>query len=321
MTRELLLILFVLVVAIATAYWVCRDTDVAGGARRVILKHIFESPKKVEYTDDMTGEKRMHDTKMDRYKAPETKSQIRQIVRAGGAQDYGRLVALIGKFYRRPARDVAKLLDKPDDAIYAAMPRREPVDLTRRDRAQAEGIWRVLRRHVDGAVTMLDVGCNRGGITRELGKLAGAKRIMGVDIIDESDSGIEYIRLGDDAKLPQLDSSVDLVTANMTLHHIRDVERMVSEIVRVLKPGGILFIKEHDCWDAIDAMLIDVEHMIYGDIGSDPGQYGIFRYTNYSGWDTLLQPLKYVDADYYYPGIKNDITPTRAFWAVYKKMV
>ncbi|MEY2665224.1 MAG: hypothetical protein RLZZ480_329 [Candidatus Parcubacteria bacterium] len=40
-----------------------------------------------------------------------------------------------------------------------------------------------------------------------------------------------------------LDSSVDIVTLNSVLHHIADVTNLFKEVVRILKPGGVLIIK------------------------------------------------------------------------------
>ena len=42
------------------------------------------------------------------------------------------------------------------------------------------------------------------------------------------------------------DKSVQLVTCIMSMHHFRDFAQMLSEIKRVLRPGGYLFVREHD---------------------------------------------------------------------------
>jgi len=42
------------------------------------------------------------------------------------------------------------------------------------------------------------------------------------------------------------DESVDLVTCLMSIHHFEDFDLMLKEIKRVLKPGGFLFVREHD---------------------------------------------------------------------------
>lgn len=315
MYRILLLILFIV---LAWWFWPVVKT---GGYRVVPLTNIFDLPKRVEYVDDVTGERQTHDTKTDRYMPPKSDIQIRTVAQHGTAAEYGRLLQLMSKFHRGRVRDIERLLTRRDSEIYAELRRkypRENVDSSRRDAYQADGIYRRLRETVGDVETYLDLGCNRGGITRELGRLLGARRVMGADVIEQTANRWEYSRI-QNGVLPYSDSSIDLVTANMTLHHIRDIPLMVSEIHRVLRPGGYFFIKEHVCWNVHDAMLIDIEHLLYNHVGGDEGEYEMHRYTNYYGWDKLVAPLRYVRADYFYPSLRNEITPTRAYWSIYQK--
>jgi ubiquinone/menaquinone biosynthesis C-methylase UbiE len=46
--------------------------------------------------------------------------------------------------------------------------------------------------------------------------------------------------------LPFCDQSFDLVTSYQTLEHVRDVAACLREMVRVLKPGGILYLRAPD---------------------------------------------------------------------------
>ena len=60
-------------------------------------------------------------------------------------------------------------------------------------------------------------------------------------------SKVEYLEIETFKCLIGLpDCSVDLVTCIMSMHHFRDFNQMLKEISRVLKPGGYLFIREHD---------------------------------------------------------------------------
>lgn len=99
----------------------------------------------------------------------------------------------------------------------------------------------------------LDVGCGRqlvprwmaGGEAIEAKLRSTAKLIVGVDpdIAALGDNRSCHARLKtDSAKLPFADSSFDLVTANMVFEHVEAPLELLTEIRRVLKPGGRLIV-------------------------------------------------------------------------------
>jgi len=55
-----------------------------------------------------------------------------------------------------------------------------------------------------------------------------------------------HIVCGIGESLPFTSESFDLVTTYQTLEHVRDVKMCIREMLRVLKPGGILYIKSPD---------------------------------------------------------------------------
>lgn len=94
---------------------------------------------------------------------------------------------------------------------------------------------------------LLDVGCG-GGILAE--EFAG----LGLDVtgIDPSTSSVETARrhadqqgfpityrIGAGENLPFADASFDCVSCCDVLEHVRDVDAVLAEISRVLKPGGL----------------------------------------------------------------------------------
>jgi ubiquinone/menaquinone biosynthesis C-methylase UbiE len=93
---------------------------------------------------------------------------------------------------------------------------------------------------------VLDVGCGQGIDVCEFA-LAGA-RVTGIDLTPRhvelahhhvADLGVEAaIVEGDAEKLPFPDASFDRVTSNGVLHHTPNIEAALSEIRRVLRPGG-----------------------------------------------------------------------------------
>jgi SAM-dependent methyltransferase len=104
--------------------------------------------------------------------------------------------------------------------------------------------------HIAGFVTnlsrfgrALDVGCGDGRLTA----LIEADEVTAADVsgvaLDRARSrlsGVVVVETEPDARLPFGDSSFDLVLCAETIEHIRDVQLLLSEIRRVLAPGGTL---------------------------------------------------------------------------------
>jgi SAM-dependent methyltransferase len=88
----------------------------------------------------------------------------------------------------------------------------------------------------------LDIGCGEGRVGRDL-KVCG-HRVLGIDwsfaMCEAAASHPHapgHVAVGDAAKLPLADSSVDCVTAFMSLQDIDDMPGAISEMARVLDDG------------------------------------------------------------------------------------
>jgi ubiquinone/menaquinone biosynthesis C-methylase UbiE len=104
----------------------------------------------------------------------------------------------------------------------------------------------------------LDIGCGEGHNTRLLAK-RGA-RVRAVDIADilvaharqaEEDEplGIDY-RVASAVALPFDEATFDFATGVMSFMDIPEIERVLTETYRVLRPGGFLqFSITHPCFD------------------------------------------------------------------------
>ena len=102
----------------------------------------------------------------------------------------------------------------------------------------------------------LDLGCGPGLLAVKLAQLAPGLRVTGVDLSPEMlAQGREHaaaaglresvdFRLGDAARIPFPDGSLDLVVSTLSLHHWSDPVAVLDEIGRVLRPGGAFLVAD-----------------------------------------------------------------------------
>ena len=110
----------------------------------------------------------------------------------------------------------------------------------------------ILQAHVLGVQDkhILDVGCGTGDMLRRFSGERAA-RLVGLDQsegmlakareLSAEDDKIAYLA-GSAESLPVGDAEFDVVTSCIAFHHFPDPDIAVSEMYRVLKPGGRLFI-------------------------------------------------------------------------------
>lgn len=112
-----------------------------------------------------------------------------------------------------------------------------------------EQILPLTREHLGDAKRVLDIGTGEGQVARAA-KDNGAEFVIGVDrstaMLSEAairQGGITYLQ-ADVSKLPFAGESFDAVTVSLVLEHVEELAKSISEIARVLKPGGrfLLFI-------------------------------------------------------------------------------
>jgi len=98
-----------------------------------------------------------------------------------------------------------------------------------------------------------DLGAGTGYLTEEL--LRQGLKVIAVDHSPEMIKQMEIkfadfndldLRLGDSDRLPIEPGAVDYVFANMYLHHVESPATAIREMVRILKPGGIIVITDLD---------------------------------------------------------------------------
>ena len=100
----------------------------------------------------------------------------------------------------------------------------------------------------------LDLGCGTGSLTVLL-----ARHGLTVEALDHSPdmlavardkaaaeglSGSVTFSEGDIRSIPLPDASFDIVTCQRVLHHVPEADVVISEVARVLKPGGVFYLSD-----------------------------------------------------------------------------
>lgn len=190
--------------------------------------------------------------------------------------------------------------------------------------------------------SILDVGCDDGGITAVVGSIfkLPADAIHGCDIIappatTDPPTFTYHLSDGLTGVLPFGDGTHDVVYAFMSLHHIQTAAETLTEVYRVLKPGGLFIIREHDCINDDYAAVLDVIHGFYSMVWSNPQEKKSFKDEYWShywtapelrhrivgcGFEELMNTVR--DREMPSPYFKGHIiNPLKYYYAVYRKKI
>ncbi len=130
----------------------------------------------------------------------------------------------------------------------------------------AENSAGYLLPHLRPGLDLLDIGCGPGTITIDLAARVAPGRVLGVDasadVIDQARSNPRSageFAVGDAYHLDLPGGSFDVVHAHQVLQHLTHPALAVAEARRVLRPGGILAVRDSDYagffWSPADARL------------------------------------------------------------------
>jgi ubiquinone/menaquinone biosynthesis C-methylase UbiE len=115
----------------------------------------------------------------------------------------------------------------------------QPADFERRRR--------FLLSHVRAGASVLDVGCGSGEFSAELARAGAA--VTGIDVAEAAlararrrHDGLEFRLISSDGPLPFDDNVFEFVWAGEVIEHVADTARWLSELRRVLAPGGVLLV-------------------------------------------------------------------------------
>ena len=108
---------------------------------------------------------------------------------------------------------------------------------------------------------LLDVGCGPGSITRGLAERVAPGQAVGLDTSSETldaarrdaaARGLENLRfeVGSVYELPFPDASFDAAYAHQVFQHLREREVALREMLRVLRPAGLIAVRDVD-WGTV----------------------------------------------------------------------
>lgn len=133
----------------------------------------------------------------------------------------------------------------------------------------AENSAAYLLSHLRPGLRLLDVGCGPGTLTVDLARHVAPGAVLGIDRAPEvleparrhaaqADAVVEFA-VGDVYALALPAASFDVVHAHQVLQHLTDPVAALSEMRRVLRPGGIVAVRDSDyscfAWAPLDPLL------------------------------------------------------------------
>jgi ubiquinone/menaquinone biosynthesis C-methylase UbiE len=119
----------------------------------------------------------------------------------------------------------------------------------------AENSCGYLLPHLRPGDRLLDVGCGPGTITTDLASRVAPGEVLGVDVAEEvvaeaarsaAECGNVSFARGDAYGIDAAAGSFDVVHAHQVLQHLGDPIAALREMRRVLRPGGLLAVRDSD---------------------------------------------------------------------------
>lgn len=111
--------------------------------------------------------------------------------------------------------------------------------------------WPVIKHFIpkEKGLKILDFGCGKGTIFKEILKINSHSEIIGVDVSEKAlienkkrFPKNKFYLIEDGGKLPFNNNFFDFIIASDVLEHVYDTDNAFQELARVLKPNGTILI-------------------------------------------------------------------------------
>ena len=176
----------------------------------------------------------------------------------------------------------------------------------------------------------LDLGCGNGDITSGLSTELNISNSYCADITvpEYKYQNLNYLHIDPNNNYLDIpDSSIELITAFVSLHHIKNLKEMISELDRIsIQDNTYLIIREHDCISYIQPYL-DFIHLLelikYNNldfenyVGNYYNRINLQRCLESHGWEyiksidypsNISNPQRLYSSIFLFKGIKNEWT-------------
>lgn len=288
--------------------------------RSIIIISNATKEDNIQYYDTKNKINAIYKTKTKFYAPPESNSQVRQIARFGNVNDKGRLMTILCRDSNN-IFNFYKYIKMYDNDIYKEL-KKSNLNTTEINKQHVDTIRLFQNRYPIIVERYLDFGAvdDFGKLMAESYDLKYHDEIKIVDgissnIDDNSESNYKISYMS--KKIPFSDNSFDFITSIMTLHHMKYIEEICDELYRILKPGGVLYLKEQNNWNSMDAMVNDIEHSLNKCEKHSIGR--CLQYKNYHGWDKCFNKLKYITSGYYKIDAHLDLSSIITYWNMFVK--
>lgn len=169
-----------------------------------------------------------------------------------------------------------------------------------------------IKKHAKPGSGVFDFGCGSGYLVGELQKMG--YNAYGIDFEKEAidygiNSGIKNLTLGSGNKSEYPDESFDLIMALDALEHIENEKPVITELSRVLKPGGHILITVPAymwLWGVQDEISHHFRRYTMNSLISVLGEFPEFKIVRKTYFNSLLFPaIAFVRLLSRWLGVKN----------------